>query len=259
MKADKLPDLLGYVQQWRRAVLLFSGGLDSSLLLAAGAWALGPGLTALTVTGPHTAPGELAHAVALARRLGVRHRVRLFDPLALPAFQKNTRKRCYVCKQAVIALAWELAAEVGAEAVWDGTNLDDLSDFRPGLQAAREAGVMSPFLLAGLDKAAIRRLSTAYGLPADRPSQSCLATRFPYNIPLSAAGLARVGRLEAWLAARGFPAVRLRVQGAGVRLELPPERWGDFLAPRVRATFSARLAREGWHHFELAALKPARA
>lgn len=259
MKANKLADLLGSVQHWQRALLLFSGGLDSSLLLAVGAQVLGPGLTAFTVAGPHTAPGELAHAVALARRFGVRHRVRFFDPLALPAFQKNTRKRCYVCKQAILALAWELAAEVGAEAVWDGTNLDDLSDFRPGLQAAREAGVMSPLLLAGLDKAAIRRFSPAYGLPSDRPSQSCLATRFPYYMPLSAAGLARVGRLEAWLAALGFPAVRLRVLGAGVRLELPPERWGDFLAPRVRAAFTARLAREGWEHFELAALKPAAA
>lgn len=257
MKFNKLPELLGYLQQWRRAVLLFSGGLDSSLLLAAGARALGPGLTAFTVTGPHTAPGELAQAVALARRLRVRHRVRLFDPLALPAFQQNTRERCYACKQAVIALARELAARLGAEAVWDGTNVDDLGDFRPGFRAVRESGVASPLLMAGLGKAAIRHLSAALGLPAARPAQSCLATRFPYDTPLTAADLARVGRLEAWLAAQGFPAVRLRVQGAGVRLELPPERWGDFLAPRMRGAFTARLAREGWHHFELAALKPA--
>ncbi|MEJ5331015.1 MAG: ATP-dependent sacrificial sulfur transferase LarE [Desulfobaccales bacterium] len=248
--------MLGYLQGWRRAVLLFSGGLDSSLLLAAGAQVLGPGLTAFTVTGPHTAPGELAHAVALAQRLGVRHRVRLFDPLALPAFQQNTRERCYVCKQAVIALAWELAAKLGAEAVWDGTNVDDLRDFRPGFRAVREGGVASPLLMAGLGKAAIRRLSAALGLPAARPSQSCLATRFPYNTPLTAADLAKVGRLEAWLAARGFPAVRLRVQGAGVRLELPPERWSDFLSSPVRTAFTACLAREGWHHFELAALRP---
>ncbi len=255
MKSEELADLLRFLRPWRRAVLLFSGGLDSGLVLAAGARALGGGLTALTVAGPHTAPGELAHAVALARRLGVRHRVRLFDPLALPAFRANTRERCYVCKQAVIALARELAAELGAEVVWDGTNLDDLDDFRPGLRAAREAGVVSPLLLAGLGKAAIRTLSRALGLPADRPSQSCLATRFPYDTPLSAAELARVGRLEAWLAARGFAAVRLRVQEAGVRLELPPARWGAFLTSPVRPAFAARLAREGWHHWELAPLR----
>jgi uncharacterized protein len=237
-------------------VLLFSGGLDSSLLLAAGARALGPGLTALTVSGPHSAPGELAWAVALARRFGVRHRVRLFDPLALPEFQGNTRERCYVCKKGVIALARELAGEVGAEVIWDGTNRDDLRDFRPGLRAAREAGVMSPLLAAGLGKAAIRRLSAAFGLPADRPSQSCLATRFPYGMPLTAAGLARVGRLEAWLTVRGFAGLRLRVNATGVRLELPIPAWAAFLRPNIRGPFLALLAREGWQHFELAPPRP---
>ncbi|MCL6620950.1 MAG: ATP-dependent sacrificial sulfur transferase LarE [Syntrophobacterales bacterium] len=256
---DPGAELLRILRGWRRAVLLFSGGLDSSLLLAAGAQALGPGLTALTVSGPHSAPGELARAVALARRFGVRHRVRLFDPLALPEFRGNTRERCYVCKKGVIALARELAGEVGAEVIWDGTNRDDLTDFRPGLRAAREAGVMSPLLAAGLGKAAIRRLSAAFGLPADRPSQSCLATRFPYDTRFTPADLARVGRLEAWLTLRGFPAVRLRVTGTGVRLELPPDRWADFLVPASQRAFTARLAREGWHSWELAALRPSAA
>ena len=228
--------------RWSRVVLLFSGGLDSGLLLAAGARVLGPGLTAFTCTGPHTAPGELAHAVHLARRFKVRHLLKEMDPLALAAFASNTRERCYVCKRAVILLAREAAAESGAEVIWDGTNVDDLSDFRPGLAAARELGVVSPLLEAGLDKSAIREASRWLALPADRPPQSCLATRFPYGASLTRESLAAVGRAEAWLMARRFSHVRLRVRPPGVRLELDPSQWPAFLNPRVRRPFLALLA-----------------
>lgn len=227
-------------------MLLFSGGLDSSLLLAAAAPVLGPGLTALTFTGPHTVPGELAAAFALARRLRVRHLVRETNPLVLPDFQHNTRQRCYACKKAIIKQALMMAAALGLGEIWDGTNLDDLADFRPGLQAARELGVQSPLLAAGLGKAAIRDLSRKLGLPWDRPSQSCLATRFPYDTPLTGDALARVGRAESWLRRRGFTQVRLRIRGDRARLELFPREWPAFLAPEVRRPFTALAAQMGW-------------
>ena len=227
-------------------MLLFSGGLDSSLLLAAAARVLGPGLTALTFTGPHTVPGELAAAFALARRLQVRHLVRETDPLTLPDFRHNTRQRCYACKRAIIEQAWKMAAARGIEEIWDGTNLDDLADFRPGLQAARELGVKSPLLAAGLGKVDIRDLSRKLGLPGDKPSQSCLATRFPYDTVLTREALARVGRAEAWLRVRGFTQVRLRISGDQARLELAPEEWPAFLNPEVRRAFSALAAGLGW-------------
>jgi len=227
-------------------LLLFSGGLDSSLLLAAAAPVLGPGLTALTFTGPHTVPGELAAAFALARRLGVRHLIRETNPLVLPDFQNNTRQRCYACKKAIIKQALMMAAALGLGEIWDGTNLDDLADFRPGLQAARELGVQSPLLGAGLGKAAIRDLSRKLGLPWDRPPQSCLATRFPYNTPLTRDALARVGRAESWLRRRGFTYVRLRIRGDRARLELFPREWPAFLAPEVRRPFTALAAQLGW-------------
>jgi uncharacterized protein len=228
-----------YLRGHRRAALLFSGGLDSSLCLAAAARVLGPGLTAITFTGPHTVPGELAAAWALARRLKVRHLVRAFDPLSLPEFRHNTPERCYFCKRAVITQAWEIAAALGVKVLWDGTNVDDLADFRPGLQALKEQGVESPLLLAGLGKAAIRTLSMDLGLDSGRPSQSCLATRFPYNTELTADDLARVGRAEAWLRRRGFSRVRLRVQEDRARLVLVPEEWSAFLVPEVRRNFTA--------------------
>lgn len=227
--------------------MLFSGGLDSSLLLAVGARVLGKGLTAITFTGPHIVPGELSAAYALARRLRVRHLVREIDPLELPQFRENTRERCYACKRAVIETGLKLAAAVGAPVLWDGTNLDDLSDFRPGMKAARELGVGSPLLEAALGKAAIRSLSRALGLSWRKAAQSCLATRFPDNTLLTREDLARVGQAEAWLRRRGFSHVRLRLSWAGaVRLELIPSEWHNFLSPQVQGPFGALVSRLGW-------------
>ncbi len=231
-------------------MLLFSGGLDSSLLLALGREALGEGLSAFNLIGPQTAPGEAAAAWSLARTYRVRHLVAGFDPFLLPDFRENTLRRCYVCKQAMLALARRAAAILEVEVVWDGTNVDDLRDFRPGLQAAREAGVISPWIELGLGKKEIRDLSRELGLP-DRPPQSCLATRFPYETPLTPEALARVGRAEAWLGARGFSRVRLRVQGNRGRLELPPEEWPAFFARRLRRPFLGKLVSLGFAGLEL--------
>ncbi len=248
---ELLENLTNNLRRHHRAALLFSGGLDSSLLLAAAARTLGPRLCAITFVGPHIVPGELAAAWALARRLKVRHLVRSFDPLALPDFRGNTPRRCYACKRAIITRAWEVARAQGAEVLWDGTNLDDLGDFRPGLQAARELGVASPLLEAGLDKAAIRALSRALNLPV-KPPQSCLATRFPYGTLLTREALERVGQGEAWLRRRGFSHVRLRRPEAGVaRLELNPEEWPAFLAPEVRGPFTALASRLGFDRLSL--------
>ncbi len=111
-------------------------------------------------------PGELAAAWALARRCRVDHVVREFDPLSLPEFRHNRRERCYVCKRAIITRAWEIASARGHSVLWDGTNVDDLADFRPGFAALRELGVESPLLTAQLGKAAIRALSRGLGLDA---------------------------------------------------------------------------------------------
>ncbi len=248
---ENIQDLENHLRRWPRAALLFSGGLDSSLLLAAAARVLGPGLTAITFAGPHIVPGELAAAFELGRRFRVRHLVREIDPLALPEFRENTTQRCYVCKKAVIQQGWQMAATVGAPVLWDGTNLDDLSDFRPGLKAARELGVRSPLLEAGLGKAAIRSLSRALKLDWGKPSQSCLATRFPYGTTLTREALARVGQGEAWLRRRGFSRVRLRVKGDGVRLELATAEWQAFLAPQVQGPFGALVARLGFGRLSL--------
>ncbi|MGA7578945.1 MAG: ATP-dependent sacrificial sulfur transferase LarE [Desulfobaccales bacterium] len=251
--SEALARLQDHLRRTPRAALLFSGGLDSSLLLAVAARTLGPGLCAITFVGPHIVPGEAAAAFRLARRLKVRHLWRPIDTLALPDFRENSPRRCYACKRAIIAQAWELCREQGIqEVLWDGTNLDDLGDFRPGLQAARELGVESPLLAAGLNKAAIRALSRSLGLPWQKPPQSCLATRFPYGATLTREALKRVGRGEAWLRGRGFSRLRLRVPAEGrARLELAADEWAAFLVPEVRGPFHALLQRLGFGHWSL--------
>ncbi len=206
---------------------------------------------AITFTGPHTAPGELAAAWTLARRLRVRHVVRAFDPLSLPEFRHNTLKRCYACKQAIITQAWEIATACGIPVLWDGTTLDDLAEFRPGMKALQEQEVESPLLLAGIGKAAIRTLSRDLGIDGSRPSQSCLATRFPYDTELTENDLARVGRGEAWLKRRGFSRMRLRARENEARLELAPEEWPAFLAPEVRGPFIALVTALGFRELSL--------
>jgi len=220
-------------------------------LLGAAVKVLGAGATAITFTGPHIAPGELAEAWALARRLKVRHVVRAFDPLSLPEFRHNTLERCYACKHAIITQAWKIAAACGIPVLWDGTNLDDLADFRPGMRAIKELGVESPLLLADLGKAGVRTLSRSLGLDEARPSQSCLATRFPYGTELTENDLARVARAEAWLKRRGFSRIRLRVQEDQARLELALEEWPAFLAPAVRRPFTAFVISLGFKNLSL--------
>jgi uncharacterized protein len=244
--------MVEYFRRWRRVLLLFSGGLDSGLLLAWGREVLGQGLTALTVTGPHIVPGETHAAWDLARRLGVRHLLMQFDPLSLPDFASNRVTRCYACKKAMLAQAGRVAARIQAEVMWDGTNLDDLKDYRPGLKAAFEAGVVSPLVELGLGKKEIRQLSRKLGLPAHKAPQSCLATRFPYDTLLTREDLARVGRGEAWLRHRGFGHVRLRVRGEEVYLELPAEDWPRFFNQGFHRPFAQVLRGLGFGNLNLA-------
>jgi pyridinium-3,5-biscarboxylic acid mononucleotide sulfurtransferase len=257
MRRDPGPapaDLLRIIRELQsrpRVLLLLSGGVDSGLLLALGREALGEGLAALTLIGPQTAPGEAAAAWRLARTFRVPHLWGECDPFLLPDFRENTPKRCYVCKQAMLARANQAAAALKAQAIWDGTNVDDLADYRPGLQAIREAGVVSPWLDLGLGKREIRELCRELGLPSDKPSQSCLATRFPYNTTLSREDLAKVGRGETWLLVRGLSQVRLRVRGRLARLELSPSDWPVFLAQGLRGPLLGYLTSLGFEGLEL--------
>jgi uncharacterized protein len=205
-----------------RVVVAYSGGVDSALVAALAAERLGKRALAITGVSPALAPHLRQEARDQAAWLGLRHRELPTAELEDPAYAANPEDRCYACKRELHGLLAPIAAAAGGAAVVDGVNLDDLGDHRPGLRAAREHGVLSPLAEAGIDKAGVRQLSRALGLPWwDKPAQPCLASRFPYGESISAARLRRVAAAEDWLRQRGFAELRVRSQGEVARIELP--------------------------------------
>ncbi len=225
MADDALERLLAQFEGVTGAVVAFSGGADSSLVLAVAARALGPErVVAATATSPTYLHEELAAARTVAASLGVEHVVletREFDD---PRFVQNSRERCYYCKSGLLDALTELSAARGGATVVDGANADDVGDHRPGMRAAAEHGVLQPLLAAGVSKAEVRRLARELGLPTwDAPQQACLASRVPYGEPITADKLAAVAAAERALRELGFRQCRVRHHGDVARLEVEPD------------------------------------
>lgn len=205
-----------------QVVVAYSGGVDSALVAALAMEQRGGAALAITGVSPALAPHLRAEAAAQAAWLRLAHREITTAELEDPAYASNPEQRCYACKRELHRLLAPIAAAAGGATVVDGVNADDLGDHRPGIRAAREFGVRSPLAEVGLDKAGVRQLSRALGLPWwDKPAQPCLASRFPYGEPITAERLQRVAAAEAWLLAAGWPQVRVRSQGQTARIELP--------------------------------------
>lgn len=204
--------------------MALSGGVDSSVLLALAIRTLGKdSVLAITATGPIFPPEESELARRTASDLGVEQYEVEFKALSLPAFKRNPPDRCYYCKKALFKKFYEVARAWGAEALWDGTHLDDLSEERPGLRALRELGIKSPLLEAGLTKAEVRALGKQLRLPqAEKPSSPCLATRFPPGEPVTEKALKMVYEAEKVLQdlLRMEP-LRVRYVRGEARLEIP--------------------------------------
>jgi uncharacterized protein len=220
-KWDRLRSLLG---EMKLAVLAYSGGVDSSVLLRAASEVLGPNLIAVTAVSETYPPAELAPARDFASSLGVRHRVLPTDELIREEFSRNAPDRCYHCKQELFDKLRHIADAEGIPYVLDGSNVDDLKDHRPGRRAAAERSVRSPLAEAGLSKQDIRALARRMGLPMwDKPSLACLSSRIPYGTRITSELLVTIQSAEDILRGLGVRQVRVRHHGDTARIEVGPE------------------------------------
>lgn len=203
------------------AVVALSGGVDSSVVAALAARALGARALAVTAVSPALATGELDGAADVARAVGIAHLAVTTDELARAGYRANGPDRCYHCKTELYDNLAAIAAERGLAAVLSGANADDLGDWRPGLVAAEEHGVLHPLVELGVGKADVRRLAEHLAVPSARKAASpCLASRIPHGTPVDPASLARIDRAEQALRALGLGPLRVRHHGDLGRVEL---------------------------------------
>jgi len=228
---ELIDQLIGIIGRYPSVAVAYSGGVDSAVVLRAALMASPKvhGVIFHTMLHPME---ETSEAVKLAKEMGAAVQVIEVDEFTNPAITDNPPDRCYHCKHMLFTKLKAYAREHELEVVMDGTNGDDLNQYRPGLRALKELEVVSPLAQMGLDKQQVRLMAKELGLPvsvSDKPSAPCLATRLPYNTPFDREVLDRIARGEEYLKACGFQTVRLRLHGDIARLEIPKVDFGLFL------------------------------
>ena len=245
--AAKMEAMRALIGSCGSAIVAFSGGVDSTLVLKVARDVLGDRAIALTALSPALPEEEEDEARGLASGLGVRHLVVRSDELANPEYVRNASNRCYFCKSELYELCEQKRAELGVAAVLDGFNADDFQDHRPGHAAAKERHVVSPLASAGLRKDEIRAWSFKLGLSTwDKPQMACLASRIPYGTPVTADRLRQIGAAESDLRALGLRSFRIRYHGSVARIEVAAEEYDRFASPEFRRKASESLKARGF-------------
>ena len=252
MRTTRAAELEARIKPLGSAVIAFSGGVDSSLVAALAARALGERALAVTAVSPALATGELDGARAVAATIGIAHEEIETAELERAGYRANGRDRCYHCKTELYTRLAALAGERGYAAVLSGANADDVGDWRPGLRAAHEHGIVHPLLEAGIGKDEVRELARRLGVPsADKPASPCLASRLPYGTPVEPATLAQVDRAEQALKALGYRVLRVRHHGVLGRVELGADELEAARAPERRAAILGAVLHAGYREAEI--------
>ncbi len=231
MALAKLDQLKAIFCQMDRALIAYSGGIDSTLVAKVAYDVLGDRTLAVTAVSPSLLPDDLEDAKIQAAQIGIAHRVIETHEMENPNYTSNPINRCYFCKSELYDTLKPLAQEWDYPYIVDGVNADDLQDYRPGIQAAKERGTRSPLAEIGITKLEVREISKALGLTWwDKPAQPCLSSRFPYGEEITVEKLRRVGQAERYLRNFGWKTLRVRSSGDTARIELPVDEIQSFVA-----------------------------
>ena len=248
-KFERLTRILG---ENDALLVAFSAGVDSTFLLKAAHLTLGERAIALTAASPSVPPGELDAAKAFTKSLGCRHIVLDSHELDNPSYSQNPTNRCFFCKDELYRLCRAEADELGIATVVDGTNLNDLQDHRPGLQAANEWGVRHPLVDAEMTKDDIRSYSRKLNLPTwDKPSSPCLSSRFPYGTAINFERLKQVGACEVFLKDLSFREFRVRYHGDLARIEVSHNEIDRLFEKNIRDAIVKKFKELGFRYVSL--------
>jgi uncharacterized protein len=248
-ETKKRDHLFSILEKYSALIIAYSGGVDSSFLLAVAHEALKKNLVAVTASSPVHPEWERQSATAFARQLGVEHIIIQSREMSRLEFRSNTKDRCYFCKKYLCEDLLKIACDRGIEHVAHGANVDDFDDFRPGFAAAREMGITAPLVDAGLTKNDIRRLSKQMNLNTwNKPPMACLATRIPYGTPITLKDLEMVEQAEQVLWGYGFTGCRVRMHGTVARIEVDTGDVERVLDREMRSVIAENLRKIGFLH-----------
>ncbi|HEY3592584.1 MAG TPA: ATP-dependent sacrificial sulfur transferase LarE [Polyangiaceae bacterium] len=249
---EKLERLAANLRGLGSVLVCYSGGIDSAFVLAAATRELGERAVGMTAVSPSLPPGELDEASRMAREIGAEHRVVESQEMDDPNYVANGSDRCFYCKSELYRIAAAKRSEWNLDAILNGTNCDDLGDYRPGLQAASEAGVKSPLVECGFTKADVREGARSFGMKTwDKPAAACLSSRIPYGTSVTSERLSQVGGFEADLKRLGFRQVRVRYHDKLARVELDLAELARAIDPAARGAIVEAGKRHGFQYVTL--------
>ena len=249
---QKRSDLVNILEQMRSVIVAYSGGVDSAFLAAVANEALGRKALSVTAVSPSLAPSELDEATDLANRIGLNFMTIETNEIDRPDYQANNPDRCFFCKDELYTHLVRFAEEESFDSIVNGTNVDDLGDYRPGIEAAKQYGVRSPLVEAELTKDDIRALSRDMDLPTwDKPAQACLSSRIPYGTTVTVEALTKIAKAEQFLRSKGFKQLRVRHHDTISRIEIEPSDFSAITSEPLRSEINQEFKNIGYSYITL--------